>query len=563
MVDQSNVVPNSSSPLTNAIYTSQSRAQSFTVGRSGRLVSLDVQIYSQSTTTSALTLELHRMTTGGQPTGALRSSMALSSAQLGTLPAIPNTAYPYRWTLSSAVEVHAGDQLAIVATSTATTSDNGYRWLAQSTDLYTGGTAMLRTTGSYSNVAGDQGFANSVEQQITFLFEGVITGAPANDPDFVVGDAVIGRYTFPADAQAVPGPSPSIDWAYAVIPAQWYLAIPARAGQIIGTSQFFYIANNNSTPPHDSYTVALDDVASSFGIASGRIDQVNLDFYDTSGGPDLLSSSLLPSVPPNPSSADFHTGTIYLAGGGTASFNVTSLIYRPEPLDMDGDYPPNETDNCPFVWNPDQRDTDYDGIGDACEDPDGDGLSDDDERRFFGTSPTSSDTNSNGTPDALDLGQAPWCETVIDCPVGNTNGAFSSTFGQSVAISGDRVLVGAPDYASTGGVHQGAGFLFTRSGVTWVQGQTLSNGIDHQRLGSSVAISGNALALAGPGEPDLGFSGGVQTFQNVPVPPTLEPSWRPDSTYAGNPASVALDGVSIVAFGDPNASPMTFSSRER
>jgi hypothetical protein len=45
--------------------------------------------------------------------------------------------------------------------------------------------------------------------------------------------------------------------------------------------------------------------------------------------------------------------------------------------DADGDGFPNFGDNCPFVYNPSQADTDGDGVGDACDDdadPDGDGL---------------------------------------------------------------------------------------------------------------------------------------------------------------------------------------------
>jgi Thrombospondin type 3 repeat len=41
----------------------------------------------------------------------------------------------------------------------------------------------------------------------------------------------------------------------------------------------------------------------------------------------------------------------------------------PTPIivDSDRDGIPNHEDNCPFVYNPRQRDTDEDGIGNACD----------------------------------------------------------------------------------------------------------------------------------------------------------------------------------------------------
>jgi hypothetical protein len=79
---------------------------------------------------------------------------------------------------------------------------------------------------------------------------------------------------------------------------------------------------------------------------------------------------------------------------------LTGLFY-PEK-DEDGDGIIDKNDNCPNISNPDQADTDGDGIGNSCDsDDDNDGLSDSDEITI-GTNPVDPDSDDDGIFDGRD-----------------------------------------------------------------------------------------------------------------------------------------------------------------
>ncbi|NOY43827.1 MAG: hypothetical protein GXP50_00020 [Deltaproteobacteria bacterium] len=82
-----------------------------------------------------------------------------------------------------------------------------------------------------------------------------------------------------------------------------------------------------------------------------------------------------------------------------------------EPGDMDGDGILDEQDNCPMVPNPDQADTDVDGVGDACQDQgtvgepgdmDGDGILDEQDNCPEAYNPGQEDIDLNGVGDACE-----------------------------------------------------------------------------------------------------------------------------------------------------------------
>jgi VCBS repeat-containing protein len=60
--------------------------------------------------------------------------------------------------------------------------------------------------------------------------------------------------------------------------------------------------------------------------------------------------------------------TISDGAGGTATATVTiDVVAMTQPTDRDGDGIPDGIDNCPEVANLDQKDSDHDGAGDACD----------------------------------------------------------------------------------------------------------------------------------------------------------------------------------------------------
>jgi hypothetical protein len=111
--------------------------------------------------------------------------------------------------------------------------------------------------------------------------------------------------------------------------------------------------------------------------------------------------------------------------------------------------------------------------------------------------------------------------------VGTWNG---DELGTSVDASGDVVVAGAPAPGLSTGYVQ----VYRRTAPeTWVYEQTLWSSTSNERFGAAVAVSGNRIAVGAPRRPDgaTAFAGAVDVFEHDGV------SWVPLLTLAGTESS--------------------------
>ena len=94
----------------------------------------------------------------------------------------------------------------------------------------------------------------------------------------------------------------------------------------------------------------------------------------------------------------------------------------------------------------------------------------------------------------------PWLSTLEGLLLPSV-GQNSDHFGYSVAIDGDTAIVGANEASHGGKVDAGAAYVFVRSGTTWSEQAmlTASDAAQDDHFGESVAIWGDAVVVGAPG----------------------------------------------------------------
>lgn len=145
-------------------------------------------------------------------------------------------------------------------------------------------------------------------------------------------------------------------------------------------------------------------------------------------------------------------------------------------------------------------------------------------------------------------------------------GAAGDSFGSAVAINGDVLVVGEP-FDDTRGLNAGAAHVYRRGGrkglgTTWTLEATIygSDAGTSDRFGSSVAVSGDRIVVGAPFDvpsPRVGaayvfeYTGGTKGAKGAPLWIETD-KLTPSDGYSGDAfsTSVAIDG-DIIAVGSP------------
>jgi FG-GAP repeat len=120
--------------------------------------------------------------------------------------------------------------------------------------------------------------------------------------------------------------------------------------------------------------------------------------------------------------------------------------------------------------------------------------------------------------------------------------------GDSVAISGETIVVGAPSYNGAGGPSQGAAYVFVRNGEVWSQQQQLlaADAASNDRFGTSVAVSGETVVVGAPS----GGAGGLRQGAGYVFVRSGEVWRQQDKLQAADAAAFDLFGTSVAISGE-------------
>ena len=152
-----------------------------------------------------------------------------------------------------------------------------------------------------------------------------------------------------------------------------------------------------------------------------------------------------------------------------------------------------------------------------------------------------------------------------------SDGQAQDEFGTSVSISGDTVVVGAPDATVGNNAEQGAAYVFTESGSGWTQTAklTASDGAAKDYFGDSVSISGNTVVVGAEGATVSGNidQGAAYVFTEpasgwADMTQTAELTASDGQAYDGFGTSVSISGNTVVVGAPGGGAAYVFTESE-
>ena len=136
------------------------------------------------------------------------------------------------------------------------------------------------------------------------------------------------------------------------------------------------------------------------------------------------------------------------------------------------------------------------------------------------------------------------------------DGAAKDGFGGKVALSGDTAVIGAI-FQDDKGDNSGSAYVFTRSGTTWSQQVklTAADGAEGDAFGQSIALSGDTVVIGAPHDDDKGNdAGSVYVFTRSGTTWSQQVKLTAADGAAGDVfgISIAFSGDTIVIGADLN-----------
>ena len=128
-----------------------------------------------------------------------------------------------------------------------------------------------------------------------------------------------------------------------------------------------------------------------------------------------------------------------------------------------------------------------------------------------------------------------------------TDGERGDEFGRAVAVQGNVAVVGAPNDESAG-YGTGAAYVFERTTAGWQFQQKLTahDATSYSFFGASVAVDGDRIVVGGYGDPNADiYSGAAYVFNRVGT------KWTPEQKLTGSENSIFDSfGISVAIRGD-------------